>query len=679
MAVVQISKIQIRRGSGGQQLEGTDPLVKLSSGEFAWGIDTQKLYIGSGTTQEGAPKEENIEVLTKNSDIFTIGQYAYGPVITGPNSPITRSVQQRLDDRVNAKSFGVKGGFGVDNDSEAINRALIRLYKNSLQGSGRSDIRAVLEFGPGIHRLDDPILVYSYTSIIGAGVGRTIFKYTGTGSAFIFVKDTGETVDIGATNQCRFVSMRDFSVQIDNGNTTAFEMNSVKDSVFRNIEFIGTWESDSGIENRNNSIAVNMKVTSSGVTCRDNEFSKVKIFQFKYGVNAKGDIRNNTFRDCKFEKNEISVNFGNDFNTVSGTLNINNGISGQEYGPRYNIITNCFFDRVQKHAIKVWQGYGNVSSKNNFWQVGNNFGGSYQAAYGQVEFDVPGNVSADDYSDRHKELGILNTPNSLSSIEYIPEVTGKSYYANRFTNTTTLNYVTNNSWTNIFRFTLPSSSTSDSTIVSCSIEVDYIYNSLTIPNPGNATDYLKHRRLRKGKMNIMVDSRTSNATLSLPRIHLIDEYDYIGIGSKSLELTNVQIAGTQGQFTCDASPYPLTTNMTIMLVGPNSTTGAGSIAGYTPGPYFILSTNGSTSFTLKKLKTDTNAITTSVGTPTATFTMPKPNVSDTEDEFIVFKATLEPKNAQWQAVVAYQYKTLLPTPEIPYATGTLTYTYRVLS
>ena len=46
MAVVQISRIQVRRG---QKNIGTG-LPQLASGEIGWAIDTRELYIGNGAT-----------------------------------------------------------------------------------------------------------------------------------------------------------------------------------------------------------------------------------------------------------------------------------------------------------------------------------------------------------------------------------------------------------------------------------------------------------------------------------------------------------------------------------------------------------------------------------------------------------------------------------------------------
>lgn len=60
MAIVQISKIQQRRGLN-------QDLPQLASGELGWSIDSRKLYIGNGTLTEGAPAEGHTEILTEFS------------------------------------------------------------------------------------------------------------------------------------------------------------------------------------------------------------------------------------------------------------------------------------------------------------------------------------------------------------------------------------------------------------------------------------------------------------------------------------------------------------------------------------------------------------------------------------------------------------------------------------
>jgi len=60
MAVIQISKIQVRRGL-------QENLPQLDSGEFGWAIDTQRLFIGKGSLAEGAPTTGTTEILTTYS------------------------------------------------------------------------------------------------------------------------------------------------------------------------------------------------------------------------------------------------------------------------------------------------------------------------------------------------------------------------------------------------------------------------------------------------------------------------------------------------------------------------------------------------------------------------------------------------------------------------------------
>ena len=60
MPIVQVSQIKHRRGL-------QENLPQLGSAEFGWSIDRQRLFIGSGTREEGAPTEENIEVITETS------------------------------------------------------------------------------------------------------------------------------------------------------------------------------------------------------------------------------------------------------------------------------------------------------------------------------------------------------------------------------------------------------------------------------------------------------------------------------------------------------------------------------------------------------------------------------------------------------------------------------------
>jgi hypothetical protein len=128
MAVIQISKIQVRRG---RELTNSG-IPQLSSGEFAWTVDTQRLFIGNGSVSEGAPYVGNTEILTENSNILEIAsgyQFAQGD----PSVPtaVTRSLQSKLDEiQVSVLDFGAIPD-GITNNSVFFENAFKNLFANT--------------------------------------------------------------------------------------------------------------------------------------------------------------------------------------------------------------------------------------------------------------------------------------------------------------------------------------------------------------------------------------------------------------------------------------------------------------------------------------------------------------------------------------------------------------------
>lgn len=108
MAVIQISKIQVRRGL-------QENLPTLSSGELGWSVDARRLYIGNGTLVEGAPIIGVTEILTEYSENYNAANIA----LLQPNVSILQSYAGLTINNV-AKTTLVL----ADNISSATNTAL---------------------------------------------------------------------------------------------------------------------------------------------------------------------------------------------------------------------------------------------------------------------------------------------------------------------------------------------------------------------------------------------------------------------------------------------------------------------------------------------------------------------------------------------------------------------------
>lgn len=189
MAVFQISRIQIRRG---QRKTGTG-LPQLASGEMAWAIDTQELFIGNGSVSEGAPGVGNTKIITTN-DLSTNGnllgliQYIYKigepSITTGPDSghPVMRPIQDKLDERITTVDFGTIGD-SVEDDTDALQRAIDQLFLNNAAFKASNEsasgvlARSILNIPAGTFKTTRPLYVPSYATLIGAGAGKSIIKY----------------------------------------------------------------------------------------------------------------------------------------------------------------------------------------------------------------------------------------------------------------------------------------------------------------------------------------------------------------------------------------------------------------------------------------------------------------------------------------------------------------------
>ena len=406
MAVVQISKIQLRRG---RKSSGTG-LPQLSSGELGWAIDTQELYIGNGSVAEGAPAVGNTKILTDKDDLFEIAKsYTYkdgnGLVVTGPDSlnPVTRSLQERLDDTVSVRSFGATGE-PTQNATILLQRAIDQLYLNGGNEPTVSN-RVELRLEAGTYTISDSLRIPPHATLIGAGTDKTVIVQTNPNvSVFTTVSDESTpgnyVLDGEYTSQPRNIIIKGMTLRTAVA-SKGLVLQSCRDSIFQDLAIIGPWNSSTVIpedSTATTNIGLSLNSKNGGVESVRNEFTNCHIQGWGYGVVSNWDINDNVFTTCNFSTLGYGIAFGKNM-TIDGSE-----ANGTSTGPHNNIFSDCIFTNVSRQALLVTEGTYNVSRNNKFVSCGNNGGSDDMPLYPVITFSKLGNESIGDFFTRTKVL-----------------------------------------------------------------------------------------------------------------------------------------------------------------------------------------------------------------------------------------------------------------------------------
>lgn len=443
MAVVQISKIQVRRGKISQTT-----LPQLAGGEFGWAVDSQQLFIGNGSVGEGAPFVGNTEVLTERSNLFDVlGAYTYkgdlldqngdSKIQTGDSStnPTTRSLQEKLDDLINIRDFGVKGdysnGIGTD-DTDAIQRAIDQIYLQAETKNTEASAKKIY-FPAGIYKITRTLYIPTNTTLVGEGKDKTVIYQDTDGLSVLQTVSTDSTpgsyVLLNAMNDNSApynITISGFTFNKNTGTTTfkpIMFIDCLRKSKFYDCKFEGVYSNGDGPEYGSQVIGDNscINIRSIGaVQTEEIEFIDCEFTNAIHGIYADYDCNRIRFKNCRF------------FNLFRG-LSLSQSSSqtvGQLIGPQNFTVYDSVFDKIDAEAWKVFTNSSSSnhrSTNNKFYDVGNNSLEQSQPSTPILDFQVKNCDSIDDYFQRNFDVNQLDfnkTGLGTNLVAYLPDVLG---------------------------------------------------------------------------------------------------------------------------------------------------------------------------------------------------------------------------------------------------------------
>jgi hypothetical protein len=228
MAVIQISKIQQRRGQ--KLLSG---MPQLSSAEIAWAVDTQELFIGNGSVTEGAPYVGNTKILTEHDNILELaGTYKFAQSDVSITGSIDRSFQGKLDEiQVSVLDFGPMPDPSTDH-SEYFMLAFEQLFQNA-----DTTFRKELIVPNGYYYFASVLKIPSYVILTGETKDGVVLDVNSYGIEFL--SENGTTnIGFSSTDRPEQIKIKNLTISASTGTTN---LTGVKDTYFENVKFINDY------------------------------------------------------------------------------------------------------------------------------------------------------------------------------------------------------------------------------------------------------------------------------------------------------------------------------------------------------------------------------------------------------------------------------------------------------
>lgn len=382
MAVIEIAKIQVRRG---QELQTGIP--QLESGELGWAEDTENLYIGKRVSG-GAVDNSNTRILTENDlNLFKLAASNTGTLSAGYRyragtdyiDSVQSTIQKKLDSlNPNITDFGeIELGASGTNITDVFRNAIEQVFKNP---NNPVDARRQLVIPPGIYTVSDIIELPPYTSITGSGPDLTTIIFdSSTTNLFQTVDLDGNNFESGNMQSgyasAQYVTIADMSLKFSNSFTTSkslISLDNVKNAVIKNVQLITLFDPEMttsyGLVSEGDR-RVGIRLRGSGdLGGNENLCQNIRItdclFDGLYrGVEGTGTVVRATMNDSLFN-------------------NLTQGVAlytiDQTQGPNSCVIKNNKFQNILAQGIYVGRNPNNnaiatnhISSENYFSRVGN--------------------------------------------------------------------------------------------------------------------------------------------------------------------------------------------------------------------------------------------------------------------------------------------------------------------
>jgi hypothetical protein len=462
MAVIEIAKIQVRRGQ-----ENQTGIPQLAGGEFAWAEDTENLYIGL-KREDGGARDANIRILTENDarlfnnfvstaalNAYYTWQIDHSPFITSSTNintvAVVRTAQDKLDDFVSIADFGVLSSTSTESIdcTDSLQRAIDHLflnhevvatynpYPNDYDAQGSLKYNKKLFFPAGIYRVGGTIFIPRNTVIVGEGIDKTVIENSTTGSSVFQTVDynnrrtnptlgkfdpaTGSSAStIEGAGQPTNIHIEGMTLRYSTStgmtpHLSLLSLDCVDNAVVRGVKFEGHHSYSLGTFADPGYTGIDIRGYTD-VTSENILIDKCEFTGLYYDIKSNYDTNHVIIQNNNFNFSSYGIGLSTATNLLAST------------GPKYFRMINNKFQSIEHQAIYIGanstgEPTNHVSENNSFVNVGTEGGGT--DLYGRtpvITFATPGNASVNDYFDRQR----YHDANFGSTATYYPLIDGRA-------------------------------------------------------------------------------------------------------------------------------------------------------------------------------------------------------------------------------------------------------------